>query len=87
MKDVTSVKIVYLKALLLFLAGVLTSIIIFLECRTVKVTALLGLAIWCFARSYYFAFYVIEHYVDSDYKFSGLWSFVRYVCHRQKGRN
>jgi len=30
-----------------------------------------------FARAYYFAFYVIERYVD---RFSGLWSCVRYLC-------
>jgi len=27
---------------------------------------------------YYFAFYVIQHYVDPAYRFSGLWSFVCY---------
>jgi hypothetical protein len=40
---------------------------------------LLAIAVWCFARFYYFAFYVIEHYVDPGFRFSGLWSFARYV--------
>ena len=35
----------------------------------------LALVIWCFCRFYYFAFYVIERYVDPGYKFSGLGSF------------
>ena len=45
--------------------------------------ALLAMAIWCFCRSYYFAFYVIEHYIDGEYKFAGLWSFVRYLLTRR----
>jgi hypothetical protein len=39
----------------------------------------LALSVWCFCRFYYFAFYVIEHYVDPGYRFAGLWSFVRYL--------
>jgi hypothetical protein len=45
---------------------------------------LLGLAIWCSARFYYFAFYVIEHYVDGQYRFAGLWSFACYVLSRSR---
>src|SRR5437899_12245421 len=44
----------------------------------------LALAIWCFCRFYYFAFYVIEHYVDPAYRFSGLWSFVCWLGERRK---
>jgi hypothetical protein len=40
--------------------------------------ALLAIAVWSFCRFYYFSFYVIQHYVDSRYRFSGLLDFVRY---------
>jgi hypothetical protein len=40
---------------------------------------LLLVAIWAFCRAYYFAFYVIEHYVDPAYRFSGLIDFFRYA--------
>ena len=40
---------------------------------------LFALSVWSFCRFYYFAFYVIEHFVDSNYRFSGLLSFVRYL--------
>jgi hypothetical protein len=40
---------------------------------------MLFIAIWCFARAYYFAFYVIEHYADPGYKFSGIGSFIAYL--------
>ena len=36
----------------------------------------LALTIWAFCRAYYFAFYVIEHYVDPGFKYAGLWDFV-----------
>ena len=49
------------------------------EHPTLKVTLLLALAIWSFCRCYYFAFYVIQHYVDPRYKFAGLLSFARYL--------
>ena len=60
--------------------------LILAERPSLKVTLLLGIAIWCFARAYYFAFYVIEHYVDPSYKFAGLWSFVRYLLRKRDGK-
>ena len=44
-----------------------------------KTGLLLAIAIWCFCRFYYFAFYVIEHYVDPSFKFAGLWDFAVYL--------
>jgi len=43
------------------------------------VALLLLVAVWSFCRAYYFAFYVIEHYVDPSYKFAGLTSFAMYL--------
>jgi hypothetical protein len=42
------------------------------------VAIFLAIAIWAFARAYYFAFYVIEPYIDPHFRYAGLWSFVRY---------
>jgi hypothetical protein len=83
--DITSPRILYLKGGLFVLAGGLASAMILLEHPTLKVAALLALAIWCFARAYYFAFYVVQHYADPAYRFAGLWSFVRYVMRRRQG--
>jgi hypothetical protein len=44
---------------------------------------LLAIAVWAFCRAYYFAFYVIEHYVDPGYHLSGLGSFARYLMRKQ----
>jgi len=81
--DITNPKLIYAKGLLFLLGGLMASVLLILEQPTLKVALLLGLAVWCFARCYYFAFYVIEHYVDPTYRFAGLWSFVCYVLRRK----
>lgn len=83
MADLKNKKLIYLKGVLFVLGGILASAALILERPTLKVVFLLTLAVWCFARAYYFAFYVIEHYVDGDYKFAGLGSFIRYLGARK----
>jgi hypothetical protein len=82
MKDLTHPGWIKFKGLLFVLVGLLSSVLLVLEQPTLKVGLLLGLSIWCFCRAYYFAFYVIEHYVDPGYRFSGLVSFLRYLWRR-----
>jgi len=41
------------------------------------------ITIWAFCRAYYFAFYVIEKYTDSSFKFAGLTSVVAYLWKKQ----
>ena len=84
MTDITSPRLLYLKGFLMLLGGLLASATILLEHPGWKLAALLVVAVWCFARTYYFAFYVIEHYVDDGYRFSGLWSFARYLLDRRR---
>jgi hypothetical protein len=86
MKDITDVRVIYAKGFLFFLGGLLAAGLLLLEHPNFKVALLLVVAIYCFARFYYFAFYVIRHYVDSDYRFSGLWSFATYVWKRRGQR-
>ena len=84
MKEITSPGLIKLKGLLFLLVGLIASALLVLEQPTLKIAVLLGVAVWCFCRFYYFAFYVIEHYVDESYKFSGLWSFGRYLVQRRR---
>jgi hypothetical protein len=84
MKDLSDPRMIYLKGILFVGTGLAASALLILEHPTAKVALLLGLAVWCFARSYYFAFYVIEHYVDGQYRFSGLISFGRYLLERRR---
>jgi hypothetical protein len=77
--DIQNPKLLYLKAVLFVFGGLLASTGILLTTPTLRIATLLAIAIWCFARAYYFAFYVIEHYVDPSYRFAGIWSFICYV--------
>ena len=79
-----SAKWIYVKGVLFLLAGLGAAALLLAEHPTLKVAFLLALTVWCFARFYYFAFYVIEKYVDPNYRFSGLGSFLRYVLTRRK---
>lgn len=82
MSDLKNPKLIYLKGLLFLVSGLIAAILVLLEQPTLKVAFLLCLAIWCCCRFYYFAFYVIEHYVDSEFRFTGLGSFLRYLLKR-----
>ena len=84
MKDLTDPRWIKLKGILFLLIGVASSVLLILEMPTLKVGVLLAICIWCFCRFYYFAFYVIEHYVDPGYRFSGLWSFACYLFKRRR---
>jgi hypothetical protein len=74
----------YLKAVLFLIVGVVACAIIIIDHPSLKVAALLALAIWAFARAYYFAFYVIHHYIDPSFHFAGLTSVARYLLRRQR---
>ena len=60
-----------------------SAVLLLMETPRLRVAVLLSLVGWAFCRAYYFAFYVIEHYVDPGYRFSGLWSFARYLISRK----
>jgi len=83
MKDLANPIWIKAKGLLFLVLGTLCALLLLLEYANWKSAALLVLSIWCFCRFYYFAFYVIEHYVDPAYRFSGLWSFARYLISRR----
>lgn len=83
MGDLTDRRFIYLKGGLFLLGGILASAGILLEAPSLRVALLLTIAIWCFARFYYFAFYVIERYVDPSYRFAGLLDFAKYWFRRR----
>lgn len=84
MKDLTSPGWIKFKGILFLLIGILASALLLIENPNLKTTVFLAVAIWCFCRFYYFAFYVIEHYVDPGYRFSGLWSFALYMLGKRE---
>jgi hypothetical protein len=84
MGDLTNPRVIKWKGVLFLVAGVLSSLLLLLDAPSLRDAALLLIAIWSFCRFYYFAFYVIEHYVDPSFRFSGLGDFLRYCLQRRK---
>ena len=82
MKDLTDPRWIKFKGILFCLVGLIAAALVVIEAPTWRVAALLAIAIWCFCRAYYFAFYVIEKYVDPAFRFSGLGSAMKYLCRR-----
>lgn len=85
MKEIESPRLIYLKGALFLMLGLSAAALLVADAATLKVAFLLALTVWGFCRAYYFAFYVIEHYVDPGYRFSGLLSFAAYLL-RKKAR-
>lgn len=81
--DLQNPKLIYFKAALFLFGGLLSAAILILQNPTLVTVAVLALCVWSFARAYYFAFYVIQHYVDPSFKFAGLGSFMRYLLNRR----
>ena len=86
MADLKSPTLIYLKGWLFLTGGIVAAGLLLAEAPRLKVGLLLAICVWCFCRFYYFAFYVIEHYVDPSYKFAGLGSFLIYLVTRKATR-
>jgi hypothetical protein len=83
MADLKSPTLIYAKGFLFLVAGLTAAGLLLAEHRDLRTAALLAIAIWSFCRCYYFAFYVIEHYVDQSYKFAGLVDFAKYLVRKR----
>jgi hypothetical protein len=84
MRDLINPKWMYVKAVLLLVGGALSGFLILLESPSLQNALLLCIAIGCFARAYYFAFYVMQRYVDPAFRFSGIGAFVVYLLRKRR---
>lgn len=86
MGDLKDSRLIYAKGFLFLGGAILGSILVLLENPTLKTAALLGATLWCACRFYYFAFYVVEKYVDGKYRFAGLLDFAGYLLRKGRGQ-
>ncbi len=77
--NLKSEKAIYFKAFLFLVSGTLAAATLIVQNPSLENAFLLAITIWSFCRLYYFIFYVIEKYVDSKYRFSGIIPFLMYV--------
>lgn len=80
--DLKNPRWMYLKALLF--AGICgcSCALLLAERFDLRTATLLALVIWSSARAYYFAFYVVERYIDPSFRFAGLMDFGLYLLRK-----
>ena len=83
MRDLTDPAWIRIKGCLFLVLGLLSASLLMSDRPTLKAALLLTVTIWAFCRFYYFAFYVVERYVDPTFRFAGLWSLARYLFTRR----
>ena len=79
MQNLTDPRLIWLKGGLFVALGLIASGLLIAQLPDLRYAFLLAIVIWAFCRAYYFAFYVIQHYVDPSYRFAGLLHFARYT--------
>ena len=78
-RDLKSKTTMYIKALLFCMILILAVILNLMEIDlTIRILSIV-LIVWSSARIYYFMFYVIENYINPKYKFSGIYSLLKYL--------
>lgn len=82
--NIKSPRLLKLKGLLFLMLGSIAAAILLLESPSLQTLALLLIVIWSFSRFYYFAFYVLHHYADPEFKYSGLFDLARYLLGKRK---
>jgi len=87
MRDLANPKAIWLKGVLFLLLGLGPTGVLLAEMPTLRVAVLVTIVIWSYCRAYYFAFYVIERYVDPGFRFSGLIAFLRYALAGKRTRS
>ena len=84
MSDLKSPHAIIAKGFLFLFLGLFAGVLLLLRHMNWLDAALLAISVWAFCRFYYFAFYVIEHYIDGDFKFSSLFAFMLYLIKRYR---
>ena len=72
MGDLRNPRVIVCKGFLFLASGMLSAGLLMAENPSFQKAFLLGVTIWSFCRFYYFAFYVIEKYLDHKFRFRGL---------------
>jgi len=84
MADLKNPVAIKVKGVLFLLIGITASALLLFNAPSLQNAFLLCMAVWGFARFYYFAFYVIEHYVDPTYRFASLITFAKYLLRKPR---
>jgi len=85
MVDIRSEKWLWIKGGLFVIISLLSLGLLLLELSNTRQVVLVFVSILACCRAYYFAFYVIEKYIDSRFRFAGLLYLPQYMWQRLQG--
>ena len=85
-RDLTDPRWIRIKGGLFLLLGLMSAAVLLSDVRSMQDVVLLAVCVWSFCRFYYFAFYVMERYVDSSFRFAGLLALGRHLL-RNRSRH
>ena len=86
MGDLKSSRLMYLKAILFVAIAFICAVLLFLQNIGLRTGLLIALLAWASARAYYFMFYVIQTYIDEDFKYAGIIASLKYLFARKSTR-
>jgi hypothetical protein len=78
--------VIVIKGSLMLLSGLMAAGMLFAQNQSLLTGFLLGCVIFGFCRFYYFLFYVIQNYVDPDFRYSGVFDALKHLF-RKKDQN
>ena len=81
--DIQSARLIVIKGVLFAVVGIIAALGIWLQNPDWRTALLLAICVWSCCRFYYFAFYVIEKYVDPNFKYAGLWTMILWLLKRK----
>lgn len=82
--DITSPTLLKIKGALFLILGLLAGGLLLLPSFSWQELGLLAISIWAFCRAYYFCFYVLQHYADPRFRYSGLLDLMKYLVGRKR---
>jgi hypothetical protein len=82
-RAISNPRVLYLKGALFLALGAIAASVVWLQQPGISTFLLLMILAWSAARAYYFAFYVIERYVDPRFRYYGLISLLSYLLRRR----
>lgn len=85
--DLKDPSAVVAKGWLFLILGLLSAGILLAIEPNWQIALLLVISVWAFCRWYYFMFYVIERYVEPEFKFAGLGLAIRFLIARRNANS
>jgi hypothetical protein len=77
LRDLSSKGLIVTKGLLFLVLAGAAALLLLLEASSLRTAVLIVILVWTSCRFYYFLFYVLQNYVDSRLRYSGLWALLR----------